>query len=109
MSLSELQKLVRDFSQAKLKPTPAHAWLLDLESEVGELAKEWLKGSQYGRAELELGEAWAEEMGDILFALLALAEETGVDLEASLRRVLKKYAQRIAEHGHSGSDPQDDF
>lgn len=103
MSLSDLQKLVRDFMRSELKPTPAHAWLLDLESEVGELAKEWLKDSDYGRGELALGEAWAEEMGDVLFALLALAEETGVDLEASLRVVLKKYARRIKQHGHSGS------
>ncbi len=88
---------------ANLQPTPAHAWLLDLESEVGELAKEWLKDSDYGRWELAPGEGWAEEMGDVLFALLALAEETGVDLEASLRLVLKKYARRIDDHGHTGS------
>ena len=103
MSISDLQDMVRKFMGAKLQPTPAHAWLLDLESEVGELAKEWLKDSDYGRGELKLGDGWSEEMGDVLFALLALAEETEVDLEASLRLVLKKYAQRIEDHGHSGS------
>ena len=104
MSISDLQQLVRKFMASELQPTPAHAWLLNLESEVGELAKEWLKGSDYGRGELALGEGWAEEMGDVLFSLLALAEETDVDLEASLRLVLKKYTRRINEHGHSGSE-----
>ena len=104
MSIGELQKMAADFAEVKLKPTEAHAWLLDLQSEVGELAKEWLKGSDYGRGELELGEDWAEEMGDVLFALLALAERTDVDLEAALRRVLKKYARRIEERGNAGSE-----
>jgi NTP pyrophosphatase (non-canonical NTP hydrolase) len=89
MSIADLQKMVAEFIGAKLKPTPAHAWLLDLESEVGELAKEWLKDSDYGRGNLELGDGWAEE--------------TDVDLEASLRLVLKKYGRRIEQHGHSGS------
>lgn len=103
VSIADLQKLVADFVAAELKPTEAHAWLLDLESEVGELAKEWLKGSDYGRGEFRASEDWAEEMGDVLFALLALAERTEVDLEAALRVVLKKYARRIAEHGDAGS------
>ena len=103
MSLADLQQMVNKFMAAKLQPTPAHAWLLDLESEMGELAKEWRKDSDYGRGELALGDGWAEEMGDVLFALLALAKETDVDLDATLRLMLKKYARRIDELGHSGS------
>jgi NTP pyrophosphatase (non-canonical NTP hydrolase) len=103
MSIADLQKLVAGFMARELKPTSEHAWLLDLESEVGELAKEWLKGSDYGRGDFSPTDGWNEEMGDVLFALLALAESSDVDLEASLRLVLKKYANRIRETGQSGS------
>jgi NTP pyrophosphatase (non-canonical NTP hydrolase) len=42
-------------------------------------------------------------MGDVFFSLLALAESSGVDLEAALRVALKKYAQRVRQRGDAGS------
>jgi NTP pyrophosphatase (non-canonical NTP hydrolase) len=103
MAKTKSQKLVAQFIAKEFKPTSVGAWLLDFESELGELAKEWLKGSDYGRGELELQEGWADEMGDVFFVMLALAEITDVDLEESLRKAIAKYEQRIESTGTAAS------
>jgi len=36
----------------------------------------------------------AEELGDLLFVLISLANREGVDLEAAFRRVMAKYRAR---------------
>ena len=74
-----------------------------LVSEVGELAKEILEGTAYGRAPFEVPEGWTGELGDALFALVCLANSTGVDLEAALNAALEKYRERLAFGGDAGS------
>lgn len=66
-----------------------------LMEEVGELAR--LMARQYGdqsfkesEKELDLG----EEMADILFVLICLANQTGVALEDAFRRSIKKKTRR---------------
>lgn len=103
MSKSEAQKLVAAFIAKEFKPTTVGAWLLDFESELGELAKEWLKDSDYGRGDFVKGKGWDEEMGDVFFVLLALAEVTDVDLEEALAKVMAKYRKRIETMGTAAS------
>ena len=43
------------------------------------------------------------EYGDALYSLLSLAEETGIDSEEALRKVLKKYQDRIDKNKSMGS------
>jgi hypothetical protein len=76
---------------------------LDLVSEVGELAKEILEGTDYGSALFEAPEGWTGELGDSLFALVCLANSTGVDLEAALNAALEKYRERLALGGYAES------
>ncbi len=82
---------------------PVHARALDLVSEVGELAKEVLEGTDYGRAPFEASEGWTGEVGDALFALVCLANSTGVDLETALNAALEKYRERLDLGGDAGS------
>lgn len=70
--------------------------LLDAVSELGEVAKEVLKGSRYGSQPFTPTENWELELGDVLFSLICVANLTGTDLEAAVGRALKKYEQRIA-------------
>ena len=77
--------------------------LLDLLSELGEVAKEVLKGNHYGTSELVQTEAWEEELSDVFFALICLANTTGVDLNRGLPKVLEKYALRVQSKGDPGS------
>lgn len=98
-----LQESVAAFVGEYGLEAPVHARALDLTSEVGELAKEILRGTDYGRLPFEVPERWTAELGDVLFALVCLANSTGVDLEAALDATLEKYRERLVLEGDAGS------
>jgi NTP pyrophosphatase (non-canonical NTP hydrolase) len=75
--MSTLQRTVASFAWTGAS-IPDHAKLLDLVSEAG-------------------------EMGDVLFALVCLAHDTGVDLEVTLNKALDKYNQRLALEGDAAA------
>ncbi|MEN8374238.1 MAG: nucleotide pyrophosphohydrolase [Gemmatimonadota bacterium] len=74
---------------------PPLANLARLIEEVGELAREvnHRHGPKRKRADEPDGDL-ALELGDVLFVLMALANEQGIDLDDALRRVLEKYRER---------------
>ena len=76
--------------------------VLDLESEVGEVAKEVATSTDYGRNP-EAAAVATDEVGDALFALLALAEAADVDAGEALAESLAKYESRIESTGDAGS------
>lgn len=104
MELQSIQKLVCDFTKEKGINTEVSVRALDLVSEVGELSKEILKGTNYGIEEFKVTEGFKSEVGDVLFALICLANEAKIDLEESLKAVIAKYEGRFASKGHLGSD-----
>jgi NTP pyrophosphatase (non-canonical NTP hydrolase) len=72
--------------------------------EVGELAR--IIARKYGEQsfkESDLEKSLEEEMADILFVLICMANQTGVDLEEALIRNLKKKTSRDAER-HLNND-----
>lgn len=77
--------------------------LLDLTSEVGELAKEALKITRYGRKPFFPNDEWEAELADCFFSLLCVANLTGVDLDEALERALDKYEDRLERRGDAGS------
>ena len=79
----------------------AHA--LDLVSEVGEVAKEVLLATDYGRRAPQFRPQLVDELGDALYSLLALAEACGVDTDSALGAALEKYEHRLVERGGAGS------
>lgn len=76
---------------------------IDLTSELGELGKEILKGSDYGQTEFSETDNMVFEFGDVMFSLICLANEVGIDLGVALDRVLQKYENRFNKNGHIGS------
>ena len=72
--------------------------LARLVEEVGELSRELNHrfGSKPKRAD-EAERDLALEIGDILFVLIALSNERGIDLDDALERVLEKYEKRDAD------------
>ena len=69
-----------------------------LMEEVGELSR--LMVRQYGEQsfkETDKGKELADEMADILWVLLCLANQTGVDLTAALQKNFEKKNIRDAE------------
>src|SRR3954471_10618299 len=69
--------------------------LARLTEEVGELAREI--NHSYGEKPKKASEGdndIAAELGDILYILAALANSTGVDLDAAFNQAMSKYRQR---------------
>lgn len=97
----EAQRRVAEFvARHDLSTGPAYR-ALDLVSEVGEIAKEINESTGYGAAdEVEIA---ADELGDALFALLALADEVGVDADVALEAAMRKYEGRLDETGDPAS------
>ena len=68
-----------------------------LTEEVGELAR--VIARKYGDQSFKAGESDdpADEMADVLWVLLCLANQTGVDLTEAFRKNLEKNTRRDAE------------
>lgn len=68
-----------------------------LMEEVGEMAR--IIARQYGEQSFKKNEKdiqLADEMADVLFVLICLANQTGVDLDSALIKNLQKKTQRDA-------------
>lgn len=68
-----------------------------LTEEVGELAR--VMARRYGDQSFKAGENTdpSEEMADVLWVLLCLANQTGVDLTAALQKSIEKKTRRDAQ------------
>lgn len=72
-----------------------HANLARIAEEVGELAR--LLNHLYGpkpKKESEAAQELGEELADILFAVICLANSEGIDLQVELQRVIDKVWSR---------------
>jgi NTP pyrophosphatase (non-canonical NTP hydrolase) len=96
MTLAEAQRAVDAWiGQFEEGYWPPLANLARLVEEVGELAREL--NHRYGhkpKKPEEPTQDLALELGDILFVLIALANEQKIDLEEAFGRVLEKYRVR---------------
>lgn len=72
-----------------------------LTEEVGEVAR--IIARQYGDQSFKPSDkdkSLEEELADVLFVLICLANQTGIDLEAAFKRNLEKKTQRDATRHH---------
>lgn len=99
MKISEAQQAVDAYiGQFEAGYWPPLTNLARLVEEVGELAREL--NHRYGHKTRKAGEPEQElalELADILFVLIAIANEQKIDLEQAFRRVLEKYDLRDAD------------
>ncbi|WP_135853500.1 MazG nucleotide pyrophosphohydrolase domain-containing protein [Halorussus salinus] len=95
------QNVAEFLAEHDMDADPAYR-ILDLASEVGELAKDANDSTDYG-ANPERLDVNPDELGDALFALLSVAESLDVDAEEALNEALVKYEARIEETGDPGS------
>lgn len=98
----EQQQKVADFIQKYDMDGTAEFRILDLVSEVGEVAKDATKSADYGTDPEKLS-VKKDEIGDVLFSLLAFAESLNIDAGEALEIALEKYETRINEKGDPGS------
>jgi NTP pyrophosphatase (non-canonical NTP hydrolase) len=101
--MSDLQRDVALFMRRHRLRHDVETQTMDLVSEVGELAKEVLLATDYGRRAPQFRSELANEIGDALYSLLALADVCGVDAAAALGAALEEYERRLAERGDASS------
>ncbi|MFC4246458.1 MazG nucleotide pyrophosphohydrolase domain-containing protein [Natribaculum luteum] len=99
--MDEQRKVAAFVREHELEAPPAYR-LLDLVSEVGEVAKDATESTDYGESPTDL-EIRSDEIGDVLFALLALADAVEIDASDALDDALEKYDERIAESDTASS------
>ena len=100
--MGEQQQRVKDWMARYGLGTDPQVRMLDLSSEVGELAKEVLKSTAYGTRPFTPTASLEEELGDCVFSLLCVSEALGLDGEKALDQALEKYKARFAEAGDIG-------
>lgn len=103
--MQEQETVARFLDEHDLRVAPAHR-VLDLASEVGELAKDVNEASEYGSTP---GDAAVTrgELGDALFCVLALADECEIDAGTALTSAIETYEDRLATRSTPGSGSHD--
>lgn len=95
ITISQAQKMVDDWiHQYGVRYFSELTNMAVLTEEVGELAR--IMSRKYGDQSFKAGENQdpADEMADILWVLLCLANQTGVDLTEALRKNIEKKTTR---------------
>jgi len=101
--MKDIQKKVEKFcTDNSIKTTP-ESRMLDVVSEVGEVAKEILLMTDYGKMPIKKNQEIKTELGDLFFSLITLANHFDVDLEEMLTIALDKYEKRLRK-GSAGSE-----
>lgn len=104
MDIQDLQSQVKLFVEENNIDCPIETRMLDLQSEIGEVSKEILKSTNYGKVKFEVTSDLKEEMGDVFFSLIALANSCNINLAEVLESTLNKYNLRLSKNGNVGSD-----
>lgn len=94
-----MQKCVKLFVEEHDLSCGTQTRYIDLMSEVGELGKEIIKSTNYGKTPFCATKDTEEEIGDCLFSLLALCCELDIDAKTALDCAMKKYETRFAAKG----------
>lgn len=98
--MDEQREVAEFVARHDLAIDPAYR-ALDLVAEVGEVATDIVESTRYGVT--DDATIASDELGDVLFALLALANGVDVDAGSALEEALEKYEARLDESGHPGS------
>ncbi|MEY2793645.1 MAG: hypothetical protein RJA76_1637 [Bacteroidota bacterium] len=103
MEIKEAQKLVDNWIETVgVRYFNELTNMAMLTEEVGEVAR--IIARRYGEQsekESDKSKNLGDEMADVLFVLICLANQTGVDLEDSFRRNLEKKSIRDADRHHN--------
>ena len=101
--MKDIQEKIKKFCKENDLESPVEHRVLDTMSELGEVAKEVLKMSNYGREEAKYREELKSELGDVLYSLITIANTFDIDLEEALEQVIEKYEKRLKK-GSAGSE-----
>lgn len=105
MTLQELQEKIKSIKQKYhtlnriegYKTWGAGEYLHGLQGDVGDLGKLYLAKKGFAFSQKDLDRKIAQELADILWDVLVLADELDVDLEDQIEKTLNKLGQKIAD------------
>ena len=103
MFMEKIQKKVASFVKKNNMEATPEIQTLDLVSELGEFSKEILNASNYGRKDTEYHDKLEDELGDVFFSLITVANSFEIKLDKALNRAIKKYNERIKKKGSASS------
>ena len=99
MTIEEAQKMVDDWiNTTGVRYFNELTNMAMLTEEVGEVAR--IIARQYGEQsfkESDKGKQLSDELADVLFVVICLANQTGIDLSEALKQNLEKKAGRDAD------------
>lgn len=95
MELARLQKVVDILSNEREKCPSIEQRALDLSHKVGNLSKEILKNLNSDKKSFHISESYEEEIGNVLFSLVCMANESNTSLEICLNKVLDRYKTQL--------------
>ena len=104
LSVQEMQEMVSQMVKKYDLETSPEMRYIDLTSEMGELGKELLKGSNYGKESFSKTNNLESEIGDTIFSLTCIANSLEVDMSKALKVVIQKYNNRFEKKGSIGSE-----
>ena len=88
--MKRLQEKIKRFCKRHGLESPPEHRVLDSMSELGEVAKEILEMTNYGREPLVYRKEMKSELGDLLYSVITIANSFNIDLEEALNMALKK-------------------
>ena len=102
--MTNWQRRAANFAQNHNLDHEPSVYALDLVSELGEVAKEILLATNYGKRPFRgATSTLSGELGDALYSLCQLATAAGVDLDEAFTATLQKYEQRWQDDKQIGS------
>lgn len=106
-----MQNLVRKFNKKYASLKKAHmgpnARLFDIINQVGHLAGEFLKITNYNSKSFKSDCNFELELGDVFYSLFSLSNELGVDAGKALLLSLQKYKSRYFKNNPLANENQD--
>ena len=99
----EEQREVAEFVERHGIETSLEFRLLTLVEEIGEIAEDAVETTRYGEQPGKI-DVSDEELGDVLFTVLQIANAANIDAGRALERALEKYDERIDETGNPSSE-----
>ncbi len=98
------QEIVKKFVKENDLESSIESRLIDLVSKLGELAKEINLSSNYGKTSINKSDRLLEELGDVYYSLLTVAEYFDEDISVLLKKVIEKYQKRLKKGRFSSSN-----
>lgn len=83
--MQELQRLVVETADRLGLHAAPPTLLLDLQARLGALTDELVRATEHGRRPFRPTRDWETLLGDVVFAALVLADQTGVDGDRATR------------------------